>query len=66
MVTVRDVVAVLSQKDQDEEVRWMLPVPWPYQSEPPERKEGDTKVYLDEVLKQAHELVEIEMLNERE
>lgn len=66
MVTVRDVIAVLSQKDQDEEVWKMMPVPWPYRSEPVKREAGDTKVYLDEVFEQAMELVEIEMLNERE
>ena len=56
VITVSDVIEVLNRHDPNEEVRYKMPVEWPYRPGPVERKEGDTNVYLDEVFKQASDL----------
>ena len=56
VITVADVIEILKRHNPNDEVRYKMPVEWPYRPGPVTRKAGDTNVYLDEVFRQAAEL----------
>lgn len=59
MPKVIDVIRVLEELDPNKEVKWMLPVEWPYTGSG-QRSKGDTSIYMDEVLGEAKKRSEVD------